>query len=55
MAVIPDSCDYKEYLNKVVCDIVSRNCMMQSCDNCPGKTALKLYITELFDSNEVDL
>lgn len=55
MAAIPDHCDYKEYLNKLVCSIDNRNCMMQSCDNCPGKIALKDYITELFSSNEVDL
>ena len=41
MAAIPDNCDYKEYLAKLVCSIENRTCMMQSCDSCPGKTTLK--------------
>ena len=55
MAAIPDNCDYKEYLAKLVCSIENRTCMMQSCDSCPGKTTLKEYLTELFSTNDFDM
>ena len=55
MATIPDNCDYKEYLDKLVCSVENRTCMMQSCDSCPGKTALKEYLTELFSTMTVSI
>ena len=55
MAAIPDNCDYKEYLAKLVCSIENRTCMMQSCDSCPGKTTLIEYLTELFSTNDFDM
>ena len=55
MAAIPDNCDYKEYLVKLVYSIENHTCMMQSCDSCPGKTALKEYLTELFSTNDFDM
>ena len=33
----------------------NRTCMMQSCDPCPGKTALKDYLTDLFSTNAFDM
>ena len=52
MAAIHDNCDYKGYLAKLVCSVENRTCMMQSCDSCSGKTALKEYLTELFSTND---
>ena len=55
LAAIPDNCDSKEYLAKLVCSVEKCTCMMQLCDSCPGKTALKEYLTELFSTNDFDM
>ena len=38
---------YKNLLEKLVCDIDSRICMMKQCDKCPGIMKLRDYLTEV--------
>ena len=39
--VTPSIKDYKEPLETMVCNTNNRDCMLQSCDQCPGTVALK--------------
>ena len=51
---IPGVSDYKMLLEKVVCDTTNRTCMLHGCDNCPGSSALKEYLKELFEQHSID-
>ena len=42
-AVIPDSHDYKDLLEKIVCSVNDRKCMLHLCVSCSGKLGLELY------------
>ena len=42
-AAIPGSHDYKELLEKIVCSVSNRECMLHMCESCPGKVALEQY------------
>ena len=53
-SVIPNITDYKDLLAQMVCDVTRRDCMMHSCDACPGKTALNEYLMKIFTENNVD-
>ena len=41
-------------LEKVVCDTANHTCMLHGCDNCPGSSALKEYLKELFEEHSND-
>ena len=51
---IPGVSDYRILLEKVVCDTTNRICMLHGCDNCPGSSALKEYLKELFEEHSID-
>ena len=51
IAAIPDNCDYKEYLAKLVCSIENRTCMMQSCDSCPQGGVISPVLFNLYLDN----
>ena len=53
--VIPGNFEYKDILSKVICNIDLRKCMLHLCSDCPGKTNLKMFLTEHFINNESDL
>lgn len=47
--------NYKKLLSIYVCDIENRKCMLHSCSNCPGVTALRKYLDDIFhDFDESD-
>ena len=35
---------YKDLMAKIVCDTTYLECMVHSCENCPGYTALEAFI-----------
>ena len=44
---------YKELLSLMVCDVKSRNCMLNKCDLCPSVANLREYLQSLFeDTND---
>lgn len=51
---IPGVSDYKDLLQRIVCNTEQRDCMLHSCDRCPGSTALKDHLIELFNENNID-
>ena len=53
--MIPQHSDYKYLLQKIVCNIENRNCMLHLCDSCPGKGELSNYLKLVFEENEFDL
>ena len=53
-AVIPDSHDYKDLLEKIVCSVNDRKCMLHLCVSCSGKLGLKLYLSDLFSPHDFD-
>ena len=53
--VIPGVKDYYELLQIMVCDVTSRECMIKTCENCPGIQALKNYVTDKFSSENSNL
>jgi len=55
VAVIPCHNDYKELLSSMVCSLDNRTCMMQGCDECPGRSALEDYLSELFSDDDMDM
>lgn len=55
VVAIPQNKDYKEILSKMVCDIENKYCMMNICENCPGKNALKVYLEIIFSDENIDL
>ena len=40
--------DYKLLMEKAVCDLNAKDCMLQRCQNCPGEEALIAYLEEIF-------
>lgn len=54
VAALPDRSDYKNLLSKMVCSLENRNCMMQLCEKCPGKSALREYLSGVFSKNDID-
>ena len=49
VAAIPQENDYRELLNKMVCDFDNRECMLHMC---PGKDGLCKYLLDVFNANE---
>lgn len=54
VAALPDRSDYKDLLSKMVCSLDNRNCMMQMCEKCPGRSALREYLSGVFSENNID-
>ena len=56
MAAIPDNCDYKKYLVKLICSVENHSCMKQSsdlpCKDCSERIS---DITQLFSHNDIDM
>ena len=50
----PVTVDYKCLIEKIVCDIESKECMLHCCDKCPGNEMLKAYLEEQFKDFESD-
>lgn len=40
--------DYKMLIEKAVCDLSAKDCMLHRCQNCPGEDAVKVYLEEIF-------
>ena len=53
-AVIPDSHDYKDLLEKIVCSVNDRKCMLHLCESCSGKLGLEQYLSDLFCLHDFD-
>ena len=53
-AVIPDSHDYKDLLEKIVCSVNDRKCMLHLCESCSGKLGLEQYLSDLFSHHDFD-
>ena len=53
-AVIPDSHNYKGLLEKIVCSVNNRKCMLHLCESCCGKLGLELYLSDLFSLHDLD-
>ena len=53
-ASIPENISYKDILEKLVCSVENRDCMLHLCENCPGKDALEDYLSEIFANNDYD-
>jgi hypothetical protein len=49
----PDPTDYKYLLSLMVCDIEKWNCMLRSCENCPGVELVKDHVEMLFETAEL--
>ena len=45
---LPSQVDYKMLLEKMVCDVSNRNCMMRSSENCPGIDKLEKHLKQSF-------
>ena len=54
-AAVPGNIDYKEMLAKTVCDMENRDCMLHSCDNCPGVENFKEHALNTFTEKGFDL
>ena len=54
ISAIPGNHDYKEILQKLVCSISNRDCMLHMCEACPGRDAVEDFIRELFSANDFD-
>lgn len=44
----PVSLDYKALMEKMVCDIESKECMLHRCEDCAGKEGILEYMTNAF-------
>ncbi|XP_071948717.1 uncharacterized protein [Antedon mediterranea] len=55
VSAIPTEDNYKDLLQKLVCNVETRDCMMLSCNSCPGKVALMEFLTEKFSENLIDM
>lgn len=38
--------NYKELMEKMVCNLESKECMLHLCEQCPGKDNLELFVTQ---------
>ena len=46
--------DHKCLMEKVVCDVSDRNCMLHRCEKCPGAANLKEYLQSVFTERSID-
>ena len=46
--------DYKELLALMVCNIENRDCMLHSCDDCPGGNGVCEFLTSGFEEADDD-
>ena len=54
LATSPGTVDYKCLIEKMVCNIESKECMLHCCDKCPGTEMLKAYLEEQFKGFKSD-
>ena len=54
LASSPVTVDYKCLIEKIVCDIESKEFMLHHCDKCPGNEMLKAYLEGQFKDFESD-
>ena len=47
-------CDYKKLLALMVCNIENRDCMLHSCDDCPGENGICEFLTSAFEEADDD-
>lgn len=52
---LPVKLDYKDLINKIVCDNTKRDCMFHLCQGCPPKDSLLIFLNSLFEEGEIDL
>ena len=48
VAALPSEVDHKMLIEKVVCDVSNRNCMLRRCENCPGIDELEKHLKQSF-------
>ena len=53
--VIPSVKDSEELLETMVCNTNNRDCMLHSCNQCPGTVALKEKLESIFDEYEKNI
>ena len=53
-AAVPGNNNYRDLLEKTVCQVENRNCMLHYCDSCPGKEGLNEYLLQVFSACDVD-
>ena len=53
-ATLPIQVDYKMLLKKIVCDELNGNCMLRSCENCPGINELEKHLKQSFFEHDFD-
>ena len=53
--VIDWDVNYKDLINKVVCDSSNKECMMQYSKSCPGIAELKEFLDEQFCDVDLDI
>lgn len=51
---VPGNLYYRDILEKLVCSVENRNCMLWECYKCPGPDALKEYFMQILVENDVD-
>ena len=52
---MPSQVDYKMLLEKMVCDVSNRNCMLRSCENCSGTDDdLEKHLKQSFLGHDFD-
>ena len=47
-------CDYKKLLALMECNIENRDCMLHSCDDCPGEKGIREFLTSVFKEADDD-
>ena len=45
---------YKDFINMIVCNSASRECMLGGCPNCPGVVKLEDFLYSHFEHEEID-
>ena len=46
--------DYKEFIAMVICNLQNKDCMLHGCPSCPGVLVLKKYLTDFYESKNLD-
>ena len=47
--------NYKNLINKVVCDSSNKECMIHHCESCPGMERLKEFLDEQLSDVDLDI
>lgn len=54
LSAVPEKLHYNDIISKMVCSVDNRNCMLHQCDDCPGKDAAVIYLSEQFRNADMD-